>query len=234
VLVVDDDAAVRASHVALVRAAVPGCRVRTAGDGAEALRAMEEETPALVLLDLAMPVMEGAEVLDRMREDNRLRRVPVIVLTNRVLDDAEVRRIERHARVTLQSKGVWSDGETVSALHRSLFGTECLPPQTGALVKRAAAWLARNHAREISRWQLAEAVGASPDYIGRIFHRELGISPVDYHNRYRVHRARELLEGTAESVKAIAGSVGFHDQAYFSRVFRKVTGKAPQQFRVTQ
>jgi transcriptional regulator GlxA family with amidase domain len=175
--------------------------------------------------------MDGAEVLDRMRLDSRLRRVPVIVLTNRVLDDAEVQRIERHARVTLQSKGIWSEGEAAAAFHRSLFGTESLPPHTGALVKRAVAWLARNHARQISRWQLAEAVSASPDYVGRVFRQELGISPLDYLNRYRVHRAQQLLEDSGQSVKEVAARVGFRDQAYFSRVFRKVTGGPPRRLR---
>jgi signal transduction histidine kinase/AraC-like DNA-binding protein len=234
VLVVDDDPSARASHTALVGTGLPGTRVRSAADGRAALRAMEEEVPSLVLLDLAMPLMDGMEVLEHMRADQRLRRVPVIVLTNRLLSDAEVARLEKHAKVTLQAKGVWSDSEAAAALHRALFGTDQLPPQTGALVKRAVAWLARNHARPISRWQLAEAVNASPDYVGRVFQRELGISPLDYLNRYRVHRAAVLLEGTTESVKAIAGMVGFRDQAYFSRVFRKVTGTSPQDLRQRQ
>jgi AraC-like DNA-binding protein len=231
ILVVDDDPDARAAHAALVRSGLPGRRIRTADDGQAALAAMEEETPALVLLDLCMPVMDGADVLDRMRADARLRRVPVVVLTNRVLGDEEVRRLERHARVTVQTKGIWSDQEIVSALHRGLFGSDSLPPQTGALVKRAAAWLARNHARTVSRWQLAEAVNASPDYVGRLFRRELGISPVEYVNRYRVHRACELLVKTGGSMKEIAAEVGIPDHAYFTRVFRKITGTTPQKYR---
>ncbi len=231
VLVVDDEPDARASHAALVGTGLPGFRVLAVADGRAALEAMEDEVPCLVLLDLAMPVMDGMEVLDRMRAEPRLRRVPVIVLTNRVLSDAEVARLEKHAGVTLQAKGVWTGKEAAAALHRSLYGSESLPPQTGALVKRAAAWLVRNHAGQISRWQLARAVNASPDYVSRLFRRELGLSPLDYLNRYRVHRARELLERSTESVKAIARVVGFRDQAYFTRVFRRVTGCSPRQVR---
>jgi YesN/AraC family two-component response regulator len=50
-------------------------------------------------------------------------------------------------------------------------------------------------------------------------------------SRYRVYRAKELLRGTSESVQSIARQVGFKDQAYFSRVFRKLTGLSPQAFR---
>ncbi len=234
VLIVDDEPAERKAEERLVHAALPGSKVKTAADGEAALKAMEEEIPALVLLDLAMPVLDGAGVLDRMRADPRLRRIPVIVLTNKVLDDTDVRRLEAHANVVMQSKGVWSDAELSSALSRSFFDAEGLPAHTGALVKRAVAWLTRNYARNVTRWKLAEAVNASQDYLTHVFHRELGISPWEFLNRYRVHRAKELLASTDQSVKAIASAVGIKDQAYFSRVFRKVTGRSPQSFRRRQ
>jgi AraC-like DNA-binding protein/ActR/RegA family two-component response regulator len=233
-LIVEDDPEQRGSYEALVREGLPGVRALQAEDGEEALTAMQEEAPCLVLLDLMMPRMDGFALLDAMRADPRLQHVPVVILTHKSLDDADIRRLEAHARVTLQSKGIWSDAETIAALNRSLFGTECLPPHTGALVKRAAAWLARNHASAVSRWKLAEAVSASEDYLSRIFHRELGLSPWEYLNRYRIRRAEELLRVTSDSVKAIARTVGFRDQAYFSRVFRKVTGRSPQEFRHAQ
>jgi signal transduction histidine kinase/AraC-like DNA-binding protein len=234
VLIVDDEESERERQEALVRSGLPESRILTAADGESALRCMDEEAPGLVLLDLAMPGMDGMEVLDRMRASARLRRVPVIVLTNKVLDDADVKRLEAHARVTVQAKGVWSEGETVAAMNRSIYDPEGLPPHTGALVKRAVAWLTANHAGNVTRWKLAEAVNASEDYLCRVFHRELGISPWEFLNRYRVHRARELLTGTGDSVKAIAAAVGFRDQAYFSRVFRKIAGIPPQDYRDSQ
>jgi AraC-like DNA-binding protein len=231
VLVVDDDPEERKSEEVLAAAALPGIRIRSAADGAAALQLMGEEVPCLVLLDLAMPVMGGSEVLDRMRADPRLRKVPVIVLTHRVLGDEDVKRLEAHSRVVLQSKGIWSEDEATAALTRSLFDADAIPPHTGALVKRAVAWLARNHGKSITRWKLAEAVNVSEDYLARVFHRELGISPWEYLARYRVSRAKELLKTTGESMKAIASMVGFRDQAYFSRVFRKIVGVSPKAYR---
>jgi AraC-like DNA-binding protein len=231
ILIVDDDEQVRESHKALVEEGLPGSPVRLAENGEIALAIMEKEVPSLVLLDLIMPDVSGADVLDRMRADTNLRQVPVIVLSNKVLNLEDVKRIENHAHVMLQTKGIWSDSETISAVNRAIFGTASLPAHTSTLAKQAIAYLHQNYTRPLSRWEIAEAVGVSEDYLSRVFTRELNISPWDYLNRYRVLQSKHLLMNTAEAVGIIARQVGFKDQAYFSRVFHKITGMSPQAFR---
>ena len=233
VLIVDDDPQAREAHRQLVEEGLPNYPICLAESGEAALAAMAQEAPALVLLDLVMPGLSGADVLDRMRAESNLRQVPVIVLSNKALSLEDVRRIESHTRVTLQSKGIWSAEETVTALNRAIFGTEHLPAHTGALVKKALAYLHQNYAHPVSRWEIAEAVGVSEDYLSRVFHRELNISPWEYLNRYRILQSRHLLLNTTDTVGAVARQVGFKDQAYFSRVFHKVTGMSPQAFRET-
>ena len=220
-----------AHHQALVEEGLPGCAVRSAENGESALALMENEIPALVLLDLVMPGLSGAEVLDRMRADPRLRQVPVVILSSKLLSLEDVKRLENHARVTLQSKGIWSEKEIIAALNRALFGTETLPAHTSALVKRAVAYLHQNYARPLSRWEIAEAIGVSEDYLTRIFNRELDISPWDYLNRYRILQAQALLRGTSHNIAEVARLVGFKDQAYFSRVFNKQNSISPQAYR---
>lgn len=233
VLIVDDDPQVRESHKALVEQGLPGYPIQLAENGGAALAMMEPEVPSLVLLDLVMPGLSGTDVLDQMRADSNLRQVPVIILSNKILSLEDVKRIESHTRVTLQTKGIWSDSETIAALNRAIFGTDALPAHTSGLVKQAIAYLHQNYTRPISRWEIAEAVGVSEDYLSRVFNRELNISPWDYLNRYRVLQSRHLLLHTTDTVGVIAHQVGFKDQAYFSRVFHKVTGMSPQAFRET-
>jgi len=81
------------------------------------------------------------------------------------------------------------------------------------------------------RRDIAKAVGVSNNYLSLIFGQELGLSPWEYLNRFRIVRAQELLRGTEESVTAIAARTGFEDSAYFSRVFRKLVGQSPQHYR---
>ncbi len=187
--------------------------------------------PSLVLLDLMMPGMEGIDVLDQMRTDPRLRQVPVVILSSKLLTLDDIKRLEQHAHVTLQSKGILSEEETIAMLQRLLGESDALPPQTSALVKRTVAYLHQHYTRQISRSELAKEVGVTEDYISRIFNRELGLSPWEYLNRYRIYHAKELLRRTNDSIGSISQQVGYNDQKYFSRVFRKLTGVGPKEFR---
>ncbi|NWG06211.1 MAG: helix-turn-helix transcriptional regulator [Chloroflexi bacterium] len=59
----------------------------------------------------------------------------------------------------------------------------------------------------------------------------MSLSPWEYLNRYRVLQSKHLSMGTNDTIGSIARQVGFKDQAYFSRVFHKMTGISPQEFR---
>ena len=178
-----------------------------------------------------MPGLDGFEVLDRMRAEKRTRQVPVVILSSRQLSLSDVKRLEQHAAVTLQSKGILSEEEIVASLNRALFGADTLPPQTSALAKQAVAYLHQNYKRPLARWEIAEGIGVSEDYLSRVFNLELGISPWDYLNRYRILQAKELLRLSHYNIGQIGRRVGFSDPAYFSRVFRRITGISPRAYR---
>ena len=77
-LVVEDDADLRAFIVAGLK---PNYEVIEAGNGQEGLEKACEHIPDLIVTDLMMPVMDGFEVLKKIKNDSRLKDVPVIMLT---------------------------------------------------------------------------------------------------------------------------------------------------------
>jgi CheY-like chemotaxis protein len=79
ILVVDDDASIRRMIVATLKR--DGYQFSEAANGREALDAMREQHPAVVVLDLMMPVMSGWDVLQARENDPELRRIPVIVVS---------------------------------------------------------------------------------------------------------------------------------------------------------
>jgi DNA-binding response OmpR family regulator len=88
VLLVEDDRFLRRAAEATLRQR--GFTVVTASDGEEALRQVAAVAPALVLLDLIMPKLQGFEVLKRLKADPSTRSIPVIVLSN-LGQDSDVR-----------------------------------------------------------------------------------------------------------------------------------------------
>lgn len=72
-----------------------GYRVLTAEDGKEGMEVAREHAPDLVLLDIMMPKMDGLEVVERMKEDDSLRKIPVIFLTARGDEKTEVEGLNR-------------------------------------------------------------------------------------------------------------------------------------------
>ncbi len=99
VLIVDDEETIRRFIRRLLEP--EGCRVLSAADGEEGLRQVAQGTPDLVLLDLKMPRMSGAEFLSRFHEEDP--KVPVIVITG--YPDSEVmKEAMRHGPITLLAK----------------------------------------------------------------------------------------------------------------------------------
>ncbi|MBN1960467.1 MAG: response regulator [Deltaproteobacteria bacterium] len=79
VLIADDSRTFRALEQAFL--VQRGFRVIQAGDGAEALRLVYSEKPDLILLDIQMPVMDGASVLATLKSNQSTKTIPVIVIT---------------------------------------------------------------------------------------------------------------------------------------------------------
>jgi YesN/AraC family two-component response regulator len=230
-LIVDDDVQARTMYAQMAAHALPLLTVQTAEGGAQALELLETVTPALVILDLMMPEVDGFAVLEAIRTRPATRRVPVLILSGRSLSFEDVHRLNQ-MYVTFQSKDILTTQETHGALERALLiEAEALPPQTSLVVKHAIAYIHQNYARPISRQELAATVGVSKDYLSHIFQQELGLSPWEFLTRYRVQNAKQLLLNSHFSITQVAAQVGFSDLSYFNRVFRRHVGCSPSVYR---
>ncbi len=231
ILAADDDAEALESLRAILAEAFPGAEIATAGDGEEALRIIRSIKPRLVALDLSMPGLSGIEVIKRMRSDESLCSIPAILVTGKTITLDDVRELEGRSRVIMRNKGVLSAEEAAREAALAASGESMLPAGTSAIVKKAVAFLNARYPSPLTRWQVAQSVNASEDYLSRVFRRELGLTPWEYLTRLRVQRAKELLMTGTDAVALVGAKVGFPDPAYFSRVFKKATGMAPQAFR---
>src|ERR1700744_3134146 len=102
-------------------------------------------------------------------------------------------------------------------------GTSGHPPGSAGVaekIERSLAFSASTLDRPLQVATLAARVNVSPSHYFALFKRQTGFAPIDYFIRLRMERARQLLDGTAVSVKEIAAMLGYSDPFYFSRAFK--------------
>lgn len=104
-------------------------------------------------------------------------------------------------------------------------------PEPGP-VGTTVAYLHAHLAEPIAMEDLALETGLSANYLGECFKAELGQTVTEYLNRLRVDRARDLLDRTEDSVTDIALSTGFDSISYFGKIFRRLTGHTPREYRM--
>ncbi|MEM7013403.1 MAG: helix-turn-helix transcriptional regulator [Verrucomicrobiota bacterium] len=96
---------------------------------------------------------------------------------------------------------------------------------------RVETFIHSNFRKPISTQDIAEALGINADYLGRSFRKARGYTLVDAIQRTRLREARlQLVEGN-DTIDRIACACGFSDAGYFRRVFRKIEGVSPKEFR---
>lgn len=99
------------------------------------------------------------------------------------------------------------------------------------LAQQAAAWLAENLAAEFSAEALAAACHASYRTLHRRFRAAAGMPPLEYLQQLRVERAKSLLENSRMSLDGIVSEVGYTDVSSFRRLFLRLAGLSPAQYR---
>lgn len=97
--------------------------------------------------------------------------------------------------------------------------------------KRVADFIESHLASNVPLAELAALVDYSPFHFARAFKRSFGLPPHRYHVSRRIERAKELLAVPGNSVTSVGLAVGFAETSSFSAAFRKITGRAPSDYR---
>lgn len=229
ILIVDDEPGTLEMYTQIVEAQLADCQVWQARDGREALDVIQREKPDLVLLDLMMPELDGFGVLEIMQEQETSRNIPVIVLSGQTLTEEDMARLNQGVASVL-GKGVFSVEETLGHIKAALAQREKLGSEAQRVVRKALAYMHTHYAEPISRGDVASYVGLSERHLTRRFGQAMGVTPINYLNRYRIRQAKALLEEGEKNITEVAMEVGFSDSSYFARVFRHEAGIAPRAY----
>jgi AraC-like DNA-binding protein len=112
----------------------------------------------------------------------------------------------------------------------TLRGAAARPTDIGPL-EESLRWIDRNFHMPISLAELVKTTGFSRSYFMRQFAARVGETPMDYLTKVRIRHASQLLVQTKLSMEEIAERCGFSNGNYFAKVFRKLIGTSPRDFR---
>ncbi len=103
--------------------------------------------------------------------------------------------------------------------------------KAGGLIKRAKEYIKVNYRKSITLEDVARELNISPQYLSKLFKEETGENFIDYLTSIRIRIAKNLLENDELSVKEICYSIGYGDPNYFSRIFKKIVGATPTEYK---
>ena len=185
------------------------------------------ETFTMLLSHLKSRIFSPAEVKETM-----IRFLWSVISVVKEIDFTTSAQLEQQALMEkIVTAITWSELQsTVAVLNEALRGVK--NDQTTSLtVRRAKSMVHECYSQGVTLDEIAAKLNITPEYLGGLFHKEVGETFSSYIKNYRVKKAKGLLIGTDMKIYDISSAVGYADSKYFSRVFREMTGQLPADFR---
>ncbi|MDX9802087.1 MAG: response regulator [Spirochaetia bacterium] len=98
-------------------------------------------------------------------------------------------------------------------------------------IKKAKKYINSHFSENINLDEICNYAGISKNYFCHLFKQETGLSIWEYLTEYRIEKARELLAGSDMKNYEISYHIGYENPSYFSRIFKKLTGKSPSDYK---
>ncbi len=215
--------------------------VGTAQTGIQAYELVEKLTPDLVITDIRMPVMDGITLIKKIQDNYPL--TDFIITSG--YSDFEYTKSAIQLKVTEYLLKPVDPDELKSTLlqlrnkyklqqssFEDIFNpstTRNPPAQIASILKD---YIAKNYCTDINLNLIAGNMNYSSSYLTKIFYKQYNLSPSKYLISLRMQKAQQVLLHNPElSVRQVGECVGYHDQGYFSRIFKKQVGVSPLEYR---
>ena len=215
--------------------------VGTAQTGSQAYKLICEKMPDLLISDIRMPVMSGIELMEKARtmfpdlqfiiisgfsEFEYARSAIRLQVSDYLLKPVETEELQKalnKVKLRLQERA----GED-----SSVFNVDSGNKTAEQVASEVIEYIQRHYNEDINLTQIAATLHYSPSYLTKIFGQQYDTTPSKYVISLRMQKAQQLLAHNPElSVRQIGETVGYPEQGYFSRIFKKYVGVSPLEYR---
>ncbi|WP_455714692.1 response regulator transcription factor [Anaerosporobacter sp.] len=210
-------------------------KILLAENGQEAIEQILKYQPDIVLLDVQMPIKTGLEV---MKEIKLAGLSPIIIILSGYDEFKYAQQALRLGARDYVLKPVRSSdilkmvteyADELSYQTKNIQDSK----ETGLnpLVNQAKEYIEENYYNNLTLQQVADKVSISAGYLSTLFNQELKCGFADYLNEVRVNHACTYLKQNYFKTYEIAYKIGFNDEKYFSKVFKKIKGMSPSEYK---
>lgn len=237
-IIVDDEKHVREGLMLLADWEKVGIEtIYEAEDGDEAIRVISTHQPAIIFTDMRMPKRDGISLLKWIRTSNISSKT--IVVSG--YDDYEyMRKAIHYHSFDYLLKPIDPDILNETLEKAVMEWQKQKPLQTASTeewpieknnMQEIKEFLQEHYQHDISLQEIADRFFLSKEYISRKFKHEFNKTITDYVTKIRMEKAKQLLDTQNLKIYEIAHFVGYHNEKYFSKVFKKQVGMTPNEYR---
>lgn len=223
--------------------------VHTAMDGIEALHTLEDLQADLIISDIMMPLMDGLEFTARVRNNENIKDVPIILLTALTSDDKRIKGLKNGAdayitkpfdpellittAVSLIEKNdrLKEQYTKKSAQQKAILPLIITDERDKRLLDSVDMWI-DGHLCDpmLSVDEVAKAMGYSRTHFFKKMKALTGQPPADYIKAKRLDKAAQLLKDETTTVAEVCYKVGISKPNYFAKIFKERFGISPKKY----
>jgi signal transduction histidine kinase/DNA-binding response OmpR family regulator/ligand-binding sensor domain-containing protein len=219
-----------------------------AGDGQQGEAIALKESPDLIVSDLMMPVVDGLEMCNRLKNNIETSHIPIILLTARLSDEAKIESYKAGADsyiakpfnfevlLTRIEMLIEQQEKRRKLFHKTIEITPSTITTTSldeAFVKKALQTIDRNIGNiDYSVDNFSSDMALSRSQLYRKLESIMGLSPNEFISSIRLKRAAQLLKDSRYNISEISDRCGFNTIRNFNRIFKDEFGLTPTQYRI--
>lgn len=238
VLIVEDEQDIRENITEIFK--LSKFKVFAAANGAEGLAMAIETQPDIVVSDILMPVMDGFELLEKLKTSAQTEHIPVILLTAKTMMDSKLKGLKTGADDYI-TKPFNVDELVLRAtnlidIRKKLRRTPIIPEKLKVeskddlFIKKIYMIMEKNIDKfDFSVEDFVREMGYSRSAVQKKIKAITGKTATNLVRDYRLERARQLIEQGAGFLSEIASMVGFNSLSYFSNCYKQYFGINPSE-----
>lgn len=212
--------------------------VGTATSGYEAIKLAEQFKPDIILMDIGLPELDGLSAQKKIIEFSP--NVKTIILTaysdfqhaQKAINSKVADYLVKPIRTKELKKSINTILETLHQENLTISSPEKMNEiGKNEIIRKALKYVEENYTENIQLKTLAEILYLNPQYLSRLFKKELNINFSEFLILYRLEISKDLLKSTSLPIYAVATKSGFTDASYYCKIFKKFLGVSPLKFR---